>query len=104
VRGRFSGALLAAGFTAIAILAGAAKPATANTYQITFGASDFSPSPTIAPGFVLGQVEVSFDPASDAGTLTTGPAKLDFLNLNVTNLGYFYNGWPAAGSVDTLLS
>jgi hypothetical protein len=91
VRTGIRGVVVAAGFAAFAVLGGAAAPAAASTYQITFGASDFSFTPAPTP-FVLGQADVSFDPASDAGTLATGPAKLDFLNLNVSNLGYFYNG------------
>jgi hypothetical protein len=92
VRRGLSGAVLAAGLAAFALLVGAAEPATASTYQITFGASDFSFTPAPTP-FVLGQVDVSFDPAAAAGTFTSGPAMLDFVNLNVSNVGYFYNGF-----------
>jgi hypothetical protein len=91
VRRAFSRAVRAAGFAAFALWIGAADPAIAGTYQITFGASDFSFTPAPTP-FVLGQVDISFDPAAAAGTFTNGPAQLDFVNLNVGNVGYFYNG------------
>jgi hypothetical protein len=74
------------------MLAGVAKPASASTYQITFSGADFSSSVSAPTPVVLGQIDVSFDPASAGGSFTTGPATLDFLNLNVADVGYFYNG------------
>jgi hypothetical protein len=84
--------LFAAGFAASVALIGLVLPAGASTYQVTFAASDFNFTPTPTP-VVLGQIDVTFDPAASAGTLANGPATLDFLNFNVTNVGYFYNGF-----------
>ncbi len=84
--------LTAAVFAAAITYAGFIEPAVASTYQVTFAASNFNFTPAPTP-FVLGQVDVTFDPSALAGTLTNGTtATLDFLNMNVTNVGYFYNG------------
>src|SRR6185503_16852944 len=87
-----SGAVVAAGFAAFAMLTGVAEPAAASTYQVTFAASDFNNQPAPTP-FVLGQIDVSFDPASVGANFANGSATLDFLNMNISNVGYFYNGY-----------
>jgi hypothetical protein len=65
-------------------------PASAASYQITFGASGFSPAPA-SPSFVLGQLDLSSDPAHDL----FGTVKVDFLDgLNLSAIGsasYQYN-------------
>jgi len=91
MRRGLSAAVLAACLAVFAMSA-AAKPADATTYQITFGASDFAPAGAPTP-FVLGQIDVTFDPAAASGTLVNGTATLDFMNFNVTNVGYSYDGF-----------
>jgi hypothetical protein len=62
---------------------------SATSYQITFGASDFSDpdfnSPAPVP-FVLGQFDLSFDRGHDI----TGDATVDFLNINSESVGFEY--------------
>jgi len=71
------------------LVAGVAGPAAANTYQLTFGASDFDVIGDIAPvpvSFVLGQVTFALNPLHDSnGSVTT-----DFINLPHGAVGYNY--------------
>jgi len=89
VRGALMGFWSAASVAFLALVVPVA-PAAASTYQITFAASDFDFQPAPVP-FVLGQIDVTFDPASPSAEYENGPAKLDFVNFNLTDVGYFYN-------------
>jgi hypothetical protein len=73
-----------------------AGPASAASYQITFAASDFSPTPSVP--LVLGQLGLSFDSSHDSvGSVTVG----FFDGLDLSSMGpvtYRY-----AAQFDTLL-
>ena len=80
-------ALLA--FGCLALLIGVVKPAAAATtsYELTFGASDFTGVGAVPPvSSVLGQFAFSLDPAHDS----TGSAALKFVNLPHGPVGYIY--------------
>jgi hypothetical protein len=77
------------GLGCAALLAGMAEPAAANSYQLTFGASDFGsfPGGTTPPvGFVLGQFTFALDLAHDSN----GSVATDFVNLAHGAMGYEY--------------
>ena len=76
-------------FGCLALLIGVVKPAAAATtsYELTFGASDFTGVNAVPPvSFALGQFAFSLDPAHDS----TGSAALNFVNLPHGPVGYIY--------------
>ncbi len=82
------------------LLIGAIKPAaaTTQTFELTFGASDFTDqigSATPPVTSVLGKLTFSLDLDHDS----TGTAKLDFLNLSQGTIGFQYFSGIAGGGM-----